>query len=299
MIDKQAVFEVNENNIKKILRGINDKKIFDFLRTLDFEYKSKFKYELNGSKVIDNTSIKEDDQEHVYNINSNDCLGILNFKKTVEEEILPIMIEKFGDNLFVQNIVFNSFLWSSANTRVLALASDIDLTDARMTTEAIAIKSKYNEIKDEEINGHTIADWMFLCDLIVYHHLLNRNSFSPLFGDIGYNNNNNVARSWVEFVNDYDNNYSDTDRDYSELSNLDLEKTLMMKNQEDREREELSREMDPSAFSELMKKKLPYWLKPNILPLFVNTGKTEEINYHNANILSRLFYDNLIFAKIC
>lgn len=100
-------------------------------------------------------------------------------------------------------------------------------------------------------------------------------------------------------MNDYDNNYSDTDRDYSELSNLDLEKTLMMKNQEDREREELSREMDPSAFSELMKKKLPYWLKPNILPLFVNTGKTEEINYHNANILSRLFYDNLIFAKIC
>ena len=299
LIDKQAVFEVNENNIKKILRGINDKKIFNFLRILDFEYKSKFKYELNGSKVIDNTSIKEDDQEHIYNINSNDCLGILNFKKTVEEEILPIMIEKFGDNLFVQNIIFNSFLWSSANSRVLALASDIDLTDARMATEAIAIKSKYNEIKDEEINGHTIADWMFLYDLIVYHHLLNRNSFSPLFGDIGYNNNNNVARSWVKFVNDYDNNYSDTNRDYSELSNLDLEKTLMMKNQEDREREELSREMDPSAFSELMKKKLPYWLKSNILPLFVNTGKTEEINYHNANILSRLFYDNLIFAKIC
>ena len=54
---------------------------------------------------------------------------------------------------------------------------------------------------------------MFLYDLIVYHHLLNRNSFSPLFGDIGYNNNNNIARSWVEFVNDYDNNYSYKDTD--------------------------------------------------------------------------------------
>lgn len=155
---KKNIYEINEDNIKKILRGINDKKILDFLLTLDFEYKSRFKYELNGSKIVDNAAVVKGDEEYTYNLNSKDCIGILNFKKTVEEEILPEMISRFGDNAFVQNIVFNSFIWNSAGVRVLALASDIDLSDATMATEAIAIKTKYNEIKDEVINGHTISD---------------------------------------------------------------------------------------------------------------------------------------------
>lgn len=141
---------------------------------------------------------------------------------------------------------------------------------------------------------------MFLYDLIVYHHLLNRNSFSPLFGGISSEENNAAVIQWVKFVNDYDSYYSTLERDFSELSSLDLEKVERVKQLERRNAETAANESgDPDAIKDLNKKTMPYWLKPNILPLFVNTGRMEEINYHNANILSKLFYDNLIVAKTC
>lgn len=277
--------DLSEKNIKKIVKAINDTKIVNFLKLLEFKYDSYLQYNLNNNSVSNNSSVISTDSINKLNTKTNE--GILTLKNHIEKVIYPLLLEKYGNNDFVKNLCFNTFIWDLAQRPVSALASAIDLTSSQNEQEAVAIKTKYDEIKNLEIGGHTIHEWMFLYDLIVYKHQLGRNSFSSLFGNIN-EDTSNIERKWVEYINNYDENVP-TDNGTNNLYSLPFDL--------DYAGEAAQSYSEPGE--ETYGWQCPNWVDIKTLPMFVQLSKHSVTNFKNITIVNELFKRGVFLVNIC
>lgn len=197
-------YELNSDILRSLLRAINDRKIVDFLIQHPFEYQSEFQYSENGKRIEGDEILttkqisKDENGRSIISYN-----GLFTLKYYIEEVIIPMLQNKYGNNLFIRNLMprtMNSNMWK---TQIHFFGSAIDLSDPQNEDQRELIRSDFAKIAQEKIDErHTILDWMFLYDLIVHKHTIGSNSLTMLFED--HFINSDLIKNWYKFINEYD-----------------------------------------------------------------------------------------------
>ena len=276
--------ELNIDILKSLLRAINDRKIVDFLIQYPFKYIADKEYSKSGAHIngenipLTTQQISRVDEKGNTIINYN---GLFSLKPYLENVIIPLIKDKWSDNLFVQNLLprtMNSSMWK---TKIHFWGSAIDLSDPQNEDQMELIRSDFSRIAGEDINGHSILDWMFLYDLIVHKHAIGSNSLTMVFEDQLIESQ--LIKDWYKFINEYDQLFSTYNSD------LRIWKTVPGMATED--------EDDDNPYQSNRNSR-PILLSYSIFPFFVEPQNVGEILLSDYQIL-KLFNSGKLIAKIC
>lgn len=202
---KKGYIISTERDVRRVAAYINQKKIKDFLISIDFEF-------------IDTV----DGEDLVLNINTSE--GLTKFKKYVEKRIYPQikkLKDRYPNNMFINNLCkdeVNSYLHKE---KYEIIKTRLSLSNTKEQDIILSIKDEFRKIKDETIEGHSVYDWLYLYNLIVNPNPLSKSSMSSLF-DVGLDltDDESLISKWTKFINDYDKNiggYFNFSKDINEL----------------------------------------------------------------------------------
>lgn len=238
----------NQDGLRQLLRAVTDRKIADFFIKYPFKYNSPFIINANGVE-------KENNDE----LSTNTVLGLLTLKTYIEREIIIKELKtRFSDNEFVMNLTPSSTINALSKTEVPFFGSKVVLTDPQNEDRVHIIKKGFDVIKNIEINGHTILDWMFVYDLLVNKHSLGGNSMPVLFTNGVDFSTENAITKWIEYLNDYDSSHGHYKTSLTPFNNLPIHTAKMTKDHED--------DFAPDA-------DVAWWYKAKHLPLFISKSK--------------------------
>ena len=206
----------NSDSLRALLKAVNDVKIANFFMQYPFEYTSNFRKYIAADRV----AIEEGE----YNLTTKNLNGLLTLKQYVETIIIPYMQRTYADNEFVMNLVPSSGYNSLFNERTTSYGSRIRLTEPLNEDRTAVIKDHFYNISNDEINGHTIYEWMFVYDLLVHKHNMGRSSLTMLFdAEVNLSDQDHIVTKWTSFVNNWDsiNNTLRLTEMFKELPGLD------------------------------------------------------------------------------
>jgi hypothetical protein len=138
-------------DLPNALRIINQVKIFEFLRELDFKYIPETIY----SEAYD-SNIEDGNIENV--ISTSTPEGIFSLKKHIEDNVISVLKENHSDNAFVQNLSLDEIFLSLFGRSMRYYRSKINLSDKQYEDQFINIKLDYDKISQEVIAGHTVGE---------------------------------------------------------------------------------------------------------------------------------------------
>lgn len=290
-------YKIDDLTIKSVLKVLNDRKIFEFLKTLDFKYSSPLVLEQKKNDIKILNTFTESISDIPQELSTSNLQGLITLKTFIERFVIKELQtnNKYKNNAFVKNLVYNTQINPLFGERVGAYASRLSTTDLANTDLINMIKSDLYDIQNDIIEGHSVYEWLFLYDLLIYKRSLNKNSLSIfLDGNIDLNNTNSILYKYIDYINKYD----DAEFVYTTLTELGslpkLEKlrsedNFIMDNMENFE------DISPIYF-----KKRPSWsINPNYLPLFVDLTNFGYQTLISKNLLSKTFAKGILLATVC
>lgn len=308
--EKAKKIRWNEDNLRDLLRAVNDKKIADFLSSYDFSYTPQVVYRLKGGTISN-----VDSQGNYKRISTTSREGLLSLKRHIENIIIPWLKERYQNNAFLDNLVPSKSFNSLFGTKVSFYGSRISLTDQNNIDLVYAISEAFNKInQDSKMNlntdeyaileGHSILEWMFMYDLIVNKHTTSRNSITLLFENgVDMNDPSNIITQYVQYINDYDSYFQTFKSSLAPFKTLTTPKEK--KSRYNSQEAAFEAEMEMMAMMEnehLHKKKketsYPWAPNPNVLPLFIDIS-TQYDRLLDRDELYELFNNGNLVVKIC
>ena len=307
--EKAKKIRWNEDNLRDLLRAVNDKKIADFLSSYDFSYTPKVIYRLKGG-----TMSNVDSQGNYKRISTTSREGLLSLKRHIENVINPWMKETYKNNAFVDNLVPSKSFNSLFGTKVSFYGSRISLTDQNNIDLVYAISEAFNKInQDSKMNlntdeyaileGHSILEWMFMYDLLVNKHSTSRNSITLLFeSGVDMNDPSNIITQYVQYINDYDSYFQTFKSSLAPFKTLTTPKEKKSRYSQEAAYEAELEMMEAMENEHLRKKKketsYPWAPNPNVLPLFIDIS-TQYDRLLDRDELYELFNNSNLVVKIC
>ena len=307
--EKAKKIRWNEDNLRDLLRAVNDKKIADFLSSYDFSYTPKVIYRLKGG-----TMSNVDSQGNYKRISTTSREGLLSLKRHIENVIIPWMKETYKNNAFVDNLVPSKSFNSLFGTKVSFYGSRISLTDQNNIDLVYAISEAFNKInQDSKMNlntdeyaileGHSILEWMFMYDLLVNKHSTSRNSITLLFeSGVDMNDPSNIITQYVQYINDYDSYFQTFKSSLAPFKTLTTPKEKKSRYSQEAAYEAELEMMEAMENEHLRKKKketsYPWAPNPNVLPLFIDIS-TQYDRLLDRDELYELFNNSNLVVKIC
>ena len=266
------------NNVLKVLNQI---KIFEFLRQLNFEYTPDTVYDHRGNVIA---------EENTEAVNINTLNGMSSFKMYVEQVVFNTLKSDptLEGNQFIENLTMDSIASSLFYDSIDYLSSRVKLSDPQNIDKVNGIKLDFYNIADKVVNGHTVFEWFFLYDLMVHHHNIGGQSLTLLFDqDIDLEDESNLITQWVRFVNEYDAwegpwkiSEADTIADYYQAPK--------------------ESEMEDGDQDIPRKHSAPYWVSsPTYLPLYVDVNsRFNSLRYLHRSKIAQIYANgNLLIYK--
>lgn len=284
--EKNIFKTLKMENLPNALRIINQVKIFEFLRELDFAYTPDTVYSTGYNNADDGENIE---------LRTSTPEGLFSLKKYIEENIISTLKENYPTNPFVNNLVFDSIFLTLFNRKMEYWGSKINLGDKQYEDQFIEIKLAYDQISQEVINGHTIGEWMFLYDLIVNQHNLGGTSLTMCFGsDINVLDENNLIYKWINFIQRWDSSTNT-------IKVNELYKSPDLDDIDSSDKESPEDYFDYSGdFMDFMPIETRGWSDPSICPLFVKfEDRFENFSPINTSLLLEAFSRGRIFVTLC
>jgi hypothetical protein len=145
-------------------------------------------------------------------------------------------------------------------------------------------------IKDDDIKGHSILEWMFVYDLLVNKHSLSGNSMPVLFSNGVNFKTKNIITQWIEYLNSYDSSTGYYDSKAMPFNNLPIHTKKTTEDHYDPDFPEDNSRSNRSF----------YWLyDPNYLPLFIRNNKAIEDVLVDRDSLYAAFKQGLLRINKC
>lgn len=194
---------VDKKNISKYIQSINHIKIFEFLRRLDWKYKTDKAY----------TAFKEikSNPEGEYELSTSEARGIYTLKSFIEDKIINVMKQEYSEDDNITNAFLANIQKVTKPVAILggepmkALGISFNMTHPQNYDLATLVKLGFYEIQDKVIEGHKFGEWMFVYDLLVNHHDVANNSFTNIFDQmIDLNDPENIITQYYNLVIEHD-----------------------------------------------------------------------------------------------
>ena len=290
--ESSADMHWNSDKLRTLLKVINDQKIFEFFKKYPFLYKSDNIYRKSGFMETNHNDDKM--------LSTATIEGLMTLKSHIEKVIWPQLIERYGDNEFVYNLVHAKSTLTAFGYPVNLMGSRIKLADPNNQDVLFMINEAFNDIGDEIIEDHTIYEWMYIYDLLVNKHSMSKNSISLLFQDhVNLADVNDINTKWVIYVNEYDSLFDTHNKYFSEAFKsvtTPKSKARILTPEEAAELEEIG---DGSDNIVEKKSRIPNWAaNPAILPLYVDVSKSTDILIDREE-LRNLFQNGHLPVKKC
>lgn len=271
----------NQDGLRQLLRAVNDRKIADFFIKYPFEYDWDYVYD--GTRLIAGNTSK---------LRTNNLNGLLTLKTYIEKEIISILKtdENYMNNEFVLNLIPASSIHPLMKEKFNFYGSKISLTDPQNEDRIHIIKQSFDMIKDDDIKGHSILEWMFVYDLLVNKHSLSGNSMPVLFSNGVNFKTKNIITQWIEYLNSYDSSTGYYDSKAMPFNNLPIHTKKTTEDYHDPDFPEDNFRSNRSF----------YWLyDPNYLPLFIRNNKAIEDVLVDRDSLYAAFKQGLLRINKC
>lgn len=263
--------------LRKIARYINDRKIHDFFIKLGFEY------------IVDTGDV-------VKSLNTNTTEGLTSLKQYIEKYVFNKIKDLENDPRYVDNIFISQL---SINTRTMPLFGEeinyiglfTNINNPDNLDKTILIKDAFYQIQNEEIDGITVFDWLFLYDLLVNKHTVGSNNITQIFDNkINLDNPSSLVRKWIEFINEYDR----MNTLYEDI-NTDITKLGIKRKKEDDDYP------DDGIYIDISKRSYDKALyqDPNKFPLYINKKILGLDSLFNIADVYRAFKSGKIILKRC
>lgn len=201
--------------ISRLRKLAGNDMIVQAIKTMDFKYASSVI--LSEAGTI----------ESVRNVNVrsiNTPLGLKNFVAFVNEILIPKLKKKYPTNFFLNNLIFDKKYNTTADGYVnyykpmfnMLEKTNQDyyekmLIDFNLIAKDVVsqndLGAKFREINNDNWPSHTVADYMFLYNLIVNQNAIIGSSLSKLFTEVI--NDSPLIKSYFDFIgNVYDSTYT-------------------------------------------------------------------------------------------
>lgn len=286
-------YQVDEKVLRNLLRIINDRKIQDFFITQPFTYTSnQIIKRINNKNGIEKIMLDQPTQ-----LSTNTFEGLITLKTYIESVIIPEIKTRYPKNMFATNLIANTIFSPLFQERYSFIGSRINLSDPQYEDMTGIIKDNFYKIQHDDINGHSIYEWMFVYDLLVNKHATGGNSITMLLdNNLNLDDPNNIVSKWVKYINSYDKMIST----YSNLE--EVKKIPNLKDKFGRETNNdymmYDVEIDPLLSS--MKSKRPSWaINPTYFPFFTSIKNFGMQVLVYRNVLFEAFTKGIITAKLC
>lgn len=194
---------VNSDMFKELKNTIYDEIILNGIKSMNLRIDLP-----NGFKHMKGIFTNWESNAETITLDSN--INIANFKKLMDEVLIPQIIETYPNEEFTKALTkcikeikganSNKFFW-----RLILHMMNIDATTQTQTMYEDILKS-FDAISNQKINGWKIADLFYLYNLIVNKDSFGGDSFTRLFENLNLSqNSSNLINQFYEYISKLDN----------------------------------------------------------------------------------------------
>lgn len=202
-------FKLTQPEFREIEKTIYDSIISDYIiqAGLKIQVPKGFEY---FTGLTNQTAITS--EEKILSINS--LAGVANFKKLMDEIIIPQIIKQYPKNKFIQSLIRQSKLENDqikTNWRLIFQMMNIDDTQQTQIMYNDVLNA-FDAIANQTINGQKVADLFYLYNLITYKDSFGQDTFTRLFENlINSKNTTFLINNFYQYLADLDHNVKTVD----------------------------------------------------------------------------------------
>ena len=200
-------FTVNDKIFKTIRDTLYDQTIVDWIKSQNLKIKlpADFKYIEGTPDHFETTSKRKP-------ITLDSTINIANFKKLMDEDIIPKIISAYPKNHFAKALtraIKEDSVTGLPKFQWRLVLQMMNIADSQQTqTMYENILSDFDAIANHKINGWKIADLFYLYNLIVNKDAFGNDSFTRVFENlITSKNSSGLINSFYQYVSDLDNDF--------------------------------------------------------------------------------------------
>ena len=200
-------FTVNDKAFKTIRDTLYDQTIVDWIKSqkLKITLPADFKY-IEGTPDHFETTSKQKP------ITLDSTINIANFKKLMDEDIIPKIISAYPNNHFAKALtraIKEDSITGLPKFQWRLVLQMMNIADSQQTqTMYENILSDFDVIANKKINGWKIADLFYLYNLIVNKDAFGNDSFTRVFENlVTSKNSSGLINSFYQYISDLDNDF--------------------------------------------------------------------------------------------
>lgn len=200
-------FTVNDKVFKTIRDTLYDQTIVDWIKSqkLKITLPADFKY-IEGTPDHFETTSKQKP------ITLDSTINIANFKKLMDEDIIPQIISAYPNNHFAKALtraIKEDSVTGLPKFQWRLVLQMMNIADSQQTqTMYENILSDFDAITNKKMNGWKIADLFYLYNLIVNKDAFGNDSFTRVFENlVTSKNSSGLINSFYQYISDLDNDF--------------------------------------------------------------------------------------------
>lgn len=200
-------FTVNDKIFKTIRDTLYDQTIVDWIKSqkLKITLPADFKY-IEGTPDHFETTSKQK------SIILDSTINIANFKKLMDEDIIPKIISTYPNNHFAKALtraIKEDSITGLPKFQWRLVLQMMNIADSQQTqTMYENILSDFDAIANKKINGWKIADLFYLYNLIVNKDAFGNDSLTRVFENlVTSKNSSGLINSFYQYISDLDNDF--------------------------------------------------------------------------------------------
>lgn len=200
-------FTVNDKIFKTIRDTLYDQTIIDWIKSQNLKIKlpADFKYIEGTPDHFETTSKPEP-------ITLDSTINIANFKKLMDEDIIPKIISAYPKNHFAKALtraIKEDSVTGLPKFQWRLVLQMMNIADSQQTqTMYENILSDFDAIANHKMNGWKIADLFYLYNLIVNKDAFGNDSFTRVFENlVTSKNSSGLINSFYQYISDLDNDF--------------------------------------------------------------------------------------------
>lgn len=166
---------------------------------------------------------KLSDQKQDVSITLGTKTGNMNFKLWMDNEVFPWLMKTNKNNSFVHNLTRITYQYNLGENNSVNFATKAKTQFNNPQEQEIFQQAKLGlkglqNLKYDPSLGMSVADLIFLYNMIAYNSSYGKDNFTNLFEDIIAENHNNIIKKYVQYIsqNDFSNskiNFSEDQQD--------------------------------------------------------------------------------------
>lgn len=200
-------FTVNDKIFKTIRDTLYDQTIVDWIKSQNLKIKLPVDF-----KYIEGTPDHFETTSKSKSIVLDSTINIANFKKLMDEDIIPKIISAYPKNHFAKALtraIKEDSVTGLPKFQWRLVLQMMNIADSQQTqTMYENILSDFDAIANHKMNGWKIADLFYLYNLIVNKDAFGNDSFTRVFENlVTSKNSSGLINSFYQYISDLDNDF--------------------------------------------------------------------------------------------